>query len=226
MSLFRHAVILAAGRGMRMMPLTAVIPKPMAPFDGTTLIASGIEKLRESIPNVHITVGYKGAVLAQHVIEHGVTTVFNTEGHGNAWWLFNTLLGALDEPLLVLTCDNVIDLDLDRLWDDYHDLQSPLAMLVPVRPVEGMDGDYIRHVNQKITHLSRTERTDIYGSGIQVLFPSRLRKTVQEVEDFSDVWAQLMVNSELYCSRVYPQRWAAIDTLEQLNLFQCLQEDA
>jgi len=41
----RHAIIMAAGRGMRMTPLTDAIPKPMAPYDGTTLIARGIKRL-------------------------------------------------------------------------------------------------------------------------------------------------------------------------------------
>ena len=70
MTKITRAVILAAGRGMRMKPLTDVIPKPMAPFAGSTLIAKGIERLRRHLDEVHITVGYKGAMLASHVIEH------------------------------------------------------------------------------------------------------------------------------------------------------------
>jgi len=54
-----HAVILAAGRGARMMPLTDDVPKPMAPFGDSTLIADGIAKVRKHINNLHITVGYK-----------------------------------------------------------------------------------------------------------------------------------------------------------------------
>ena len=38
----KHALIMAAGRGMRMRPMTDTIPKAMAPFRGETLIANGI----------------------------------------------------------------------------------------------------------------------------------------------------------------------------------------
>ena len=87
-----HAVVMAAGRGMRMRPLTDSIPKAMAPIGQSTLIANGINKLKNSIENVHITVGYKGAMLSKHVIEKDVSSVINTESKGNAWWVYNSLL--------------------------------------------------------------------------------------------------------------------------------------
>lgn len=65
MTSIRHAVIMAAGRGLRMMPLTEAIPKPMAPYNGATLIARGIERLADRFEHIHVTVGYKGAMLAQ-----------------------------------------------------------------------------------------------------------------------------------------------------------------
>src|SRR5262245_20376126 len=118
----RHALIMAAGRGTRMRPLTDAMPKPMAPYRGTTLIARGMAKLAEKLGFIHVTVGYKGAMLAQHVIEHGAASVFCTEGKGNAWWIYHTLLKDLKESLYVLTCDNVVDLDFDLLEANYNEL--------------------------------------------------------------------------------------------------------
>ncbi|MFT7579888.1 MAG: NDP-sugar pyrophosphorylase family protein, partial [Myxococcota bacterium] len=142
---FNHALIMAAGRGTRMYPLTDVIPKPMAPLHGSTLIARRIEVLRQHVPNIHITVGYKKAMLAQHVIEHGAASVLNTEGQSNSWWMYNTLMQHLDEPVYVLTSDNIVSLDFGLLEASYRDAGSPPCMLVPVRPVPGLDGDFIRH---------------------------------------------------------------------------------
>ena len=64
MARIRHALIMAAGRGVRMMPLTAVIPKPMAPYLGSTLIADGIRRIRKHVDVIHLTAGYKGPKLA------------------------------------------------------------------------------------------------------------------------------------------------------------------
>jgi NDP-sugar pyrophosphorylase family protein len=212
----RHALIMAAGRGQRMMPLTELVPKPMAPYKGSTLIGEGISRLTERIENIHITVGYKGAMLAQHVVERGVRTVFNTEGKPNSWWIYNTLLRALDEPMYVLTCDNVVELDFDLLERDYRELGSPACMLVPVKPVAGLEGDYIFHEAGSVTDLDRQRPSDIYCSGIQILNPHRVSSSTSEGEDFYSVWRQLIAARQLMVSSVYPKAWLAVDTWQQV----------
>ena len=42
--IFENAIIMAAGRGLRMKPLTDKIPKAMAPINSSTLIADRIKK--------------------------------------------------------------------------------------------------------------------------------------------------------------------------------------
>lgn len=214
----RHAVIMAAGRGHRMIPFTDDLPKAMAPYEGTTLIARGIDRILRHVPAVHVTVGYRGAMLAEHVIKHGASTVFNTEGHGNCWWLYNTFLGLLDEPVCVLTCDNVVDLDFDRLGHDYADFGEPACMLVPVEPVAGLEGDYIFHEDHVVVRLDRHDPAPTYCSGIQVLNPAAVRRLTSPVEDFGELWSQLIPQRELRSSRVYPERWFSVDTVEQLRL--------
>ncbi|HEY6118642.1 MAG TPA: NTP transferase domain-containing protein [Pyrinomonadaceae bacterium] len=215
--MIRHAIIMAAGRGMRMAPLTDAIPKPMAPYNGTTLIARGIDRLAEKIEHIHVTVGYKKAMLAQHVIEHGASTVFNTDGKSNCWWVYNTLLKSLNEPMFVLTCDNVVDLDFGLLEENYRSLNSPPCMLVPVHPVAGLDGDFVFHRDHLVTEISRQKPTEIYCSGIQVLNPAKLNEVTNEGASFYDVWQQLIAIEQLFVSSVYPKKWFAVDTIEQLT---------
>lgn len=213
---FQHAVIMAAGRGQRMMPLTEALPKPMAPYRGSTLIAEGISRLTERLPNIHITVGYKGAMLAQHVIEKGVRSVFNTEGKPNSWWIHHTLLSLLDAPVYVLTCDNIVELDFDLLEQNYLDLGSPPCMLVPVSPVAGLEGDFIFRNGPVVTKLDRREPSDIYCSGIQILNPKRVAELTPGDGDFYTVWQALIAQGALMVSSVYPKRWIAVDTWQQL----------
>lgn len=214
----KHALIMAAGRGTRMAPLTNVIPKPMAPLWGSTLIANGIEKLLPIVSNLHITVGYKGADLAKHVIELGVNSVFNTEGKGNSWWLFNTLMKEVNEPVLVLTSDNVTDLNIDSILEEYNRIGEPACMVVPVKPIPGLVGDYIHQTNNRVDKLDRNDPAPTYCSGIQVLNPSKINKLVEPVEDFGELWAQLISQNQLFSSSVLPKKWFTVDTLEQLQI--------
>lgn len=225
MSDIRHALIMAAGRGTRMGPLTLLVPKPMAPLGNSTLILHGIRRVRQSIPNLHVTVGYKAKMLAEHVIEEGVSTVINTEGKGNAWWVFNTLLRNLDEPLLVLTCDNLLVLDHAQLAADYHDLGCPACMVVPVEPVQGLEGDYIFHQAQQVTALSRVQAAPTYCSGIQLLNPAKINKLLDPVDDFNELWSGLIRQKELFCSRVQPEKWFTIDTIHSLAQAEQFAED-
>jgi NDP-sugar pyrophosphorylase family protein len=213
----RHALIMAAGRGQRMGALTDVVPKPMAPIHGTTLISHGIKALIGRVPNIHITVGYKKAMLAQHVIENGASSVLNTEGQSNAWWIHNTLLSNLDEPIFLLTCDNVMELDFDVIEKSYYDLQAPPCMLVPVKPVQGLEGDYIFHQNQVVTELDRNKPADIYCSGLQVINPRAVSSMTRGDGDFYSIWRQLIARRKLMVSPVYPKKWISIDTFEQLS---------
>jgi len=213
----RHALIMAAGRGQRMMPLTSEIPKAMTVVKGSTLIANGIDQLHGVIENIHITVGYKGAILAKHVIEHRANSIFNTDGHGNAWWIFNTLLKSLNEPVLVLTCDNIVELNTELLYRDYDQKGCPPCMVVPVRPVMGLEGDYIFHRGSVVTEINRTKPSEIYCSGIQVINPSKMNQVMPPKEDFYDAWQHLIGLEMLHCSEVYPKKWFTVDTPEQLK---------
>jgi NDP-sugar pyrophosphorylase family protein len=213
----RHVLIMAAGRGQRMAPLTDVVPKPMAPYRGSTLIAEGIARVARRLPHIHVTVGYKGAMLAQHVIQLGVASVFNTEGHPNSWWIYNTLLRHLDEPVYVLTCDNLIDLDFDLLEQNYEELGEPACMLVPVHPVPGLEGDFIFREGHVVTAVDRHRPADIYCSGIQILNPACVNRLTEDRGDFYSVWSQLIAQRKLSVSSVYPKTWIAVDTLAALN---------
>jgi NDP-sugar pyrophosphorylase family protein len=212
----RHALIMAAGRGQRMMPLTETMPKAMAPYLNSTLIAHGIARVREHIEHVHVTVGYKAAMLADHLVEQRVDTIFNTEGKPNSWWIHHTLMRELDEPIFVLTADNVTDLDFGLLERDHVALGEPADTLVAVRPIAGLAGDYIRHRDGRVTKVSRTEPTDIYCSGIQVLNPARVAALTEPGRDFYAIWDQLIAKEQLWVSSVYPKQWMTVDTLADL----------
>jgi NDP-sugar pyrophosphorylase family protein len=220
--MFRHGVILAAGRGLRMMPMTKKTPKALALFNGQTLVEQGINKLKKDIQNIHITVGYKGTLVASHVISRGVRTVLNTSKKGNAWWIYNTLLKNINEPLLVLTCDNVIDLDISYLKKQIKLYKKAACILVAVNPDTRFVGDYLISKKNRVLKIKRNTKTksSFYASGIQILNPYLINKLTKKSEDFMNVWKQLIKINKLYHTNIYPKKWLAIDTIEQLKKYE------
>jgi NDP-sugar pyrophosphorylase family protein len=215
--LIRHALIMAAGRGNRMRPLSDVIPKALAPYKGEALISHSLGMLQKNISNIHVTVGYKSAMLSQYLMNKGgISSIFNTDGHNNSWWIYHTPMRYINEPVLVLTCDNITQLDFNFILSEYVRLSEPACMLVPVAPIDGIDGDYIVTEGDVVLSLSREVPTNSYCSGIQVLNPSKVVNLTNADESFYDLWKQLMHVKELKASSNYPKNWFSVDTLEQL----------
>ncbi len=115
------AVILAAGKGTRLEPLTLDIPKCMAPVGGIPLVDRMIARIGEAgIDDVIVVTGCHNEVLERHLAasEHplarAATCVFNE--HFADWGNFYSLLVARDaiggDSFVKLDGDVVIDADL------------------------------------------------------------------------------------------------------------------
>ena len=209
-----HAFIMAAGRGTRLRPLTKKIPKGLIKFKQTSLIANGIKKLKKYIEFIHISVGYKGPILAKHLIEEKVSSIINTDKKGNSWWIFNSIFKSFDSPLYVLTCDNVTNIDFKKIEKDYYKKGQPICMIIPTKPIKGLAGDYIFRKKNIIQGLSRKVKSDIYCTGIQVLNPKKINDKIKSTDDFNILWKRLIKIKQLYVSDVVPKKWYTVDNVD------------
>jgi len=106
-------VIMAGGRGQRLMPLTATTPKPMLPLHGRPILEHIIERAkREGFVQVVISVNYLAEVITEHFGDgsaHGVAIHYLREQQplGTAGALA-ALPSSLREELVVVTNADVI----------------------------------------------------------------------------------------------------------------------
>jgi len=114
-----QAVILAGGRGQRLHPLTAHVPKPLVPLLGRPLLGHLLDHLhRRGVDEAFVTAGYLGSAITDFV-QAGpqplpVHVVQEDAVRGTAGAVAD-LLPALRSPFLVVSGDSVIDLDLETL---------------------------------------------------------------------------------------------------------------
>ncbi len=125
-------VILAAGEGTRLRPLTDNIPKCMVPLDGMPLLERQIKTAREvDITDIHVVCGYRSDVIdypgiTKHFNEayastNMVSSLFCAEdefnddiivGYGDIVYEPDVIQSLMESPAQV----SVV---VDRLWKDY-----------------------------------------------------------------------------------------------------------
>lgn len=105
-----QAVILAAGRGVRMRPLTDTTPKPLLKIGGRTLLDYSFDALPNEIDEVIIVIGYLGEQIRAYLGEtfHGRRIKYvvqeKLEGTARALWEARSLL---HDRFLVLMADDI-----------------------------------------------------------------------------------------------------------------------
>ena len=77
--------------------------------------------------------------------------------------------------MFVLTCDNVIKINFTSFTSEYFSLGSPACMIIPVKPIDGVEGDFIlQNEENLVLDLSREKPIKLLSSGIQILNPKKL----------------------------------------------------
>lgn len=133
----KQAVILAAGLGTRLMPLTADKPKALVLCADKPLLAHAIEYLVSfGITRIVINVHYLGEQVIHYLNDYSIPgiEIFISDERDEIKETGGALVHALpdilpDEPLLIFNTDVVTNLDL-RALEQYHSLQSNDATLI------------------------------------------------------------------------------------------------
>lgn len=102
----KNAIILAAGYGMRMVPINTEVPKGLLEVDGEPLIERTIKQLHEvGIRNIYVVVGYMKEHYEYLIDEYGVELVVSEEyAHKNNLHSVKLVLDKLSNSYII-PCD-------------------------------------------------------------------------------------------------------------------------
>jgi len=129
------AMILAAGLGTRLRPLTDKTPKPLLPVAGLPLIGWNLLLLRQhGITDVVVNLHHLGELIERELRDgarYGVRVVYSKEpdilGTGGGIKQAESFFG--DEPFLVLNGDTLLEMDL-KFVARFHREEQGLATMV------------------------------------------------------------------------------------------------
>ena len=216
------AMVLAAGLGTRMGPLTAACPKPLLPIGGRPMIDLALDRCAEAgVGRAVVNLHYLGGMIRAHLAgRRAPEVVFSDEtpeildtGGGIVRAL--PLLGA--EPFYVVNSDSVwlgpnpLDV-LARAWDPER--MDALLLLVArewarayVRP-----GDFF--LDAEIGPPRRRgarETAPLVYSGAQIIAPGAFRDAPGGAFSVNRVWDRLLAEGRLAALR-YPGGWVDVGT--------------
>ena len=203
-------MILAAGYGKRIHPLTLKIPKPLLKIGNETLLSNTLKFLELSkIKQVVINVHYLGEQIIDYVdkkkfnlsikIVREKDKILDTGGG-----ISNAIKNFSNEPLLILNPDTIWNSDylkeLRMMEELFFKNKNNKCTLLVVNKTKSFDkffgGDFDLQ-NNLINRKDKNKLNYIY-TGLQIINPKVFSSSKAEVFSINRIWDYLMQNNELF----------------------------
>jgi MurNAc alpha-1-phosphate uridylyltransferase len=203
------AMILAAGLGKRMRPLTASQPKPLVRVAGKALIDHALDRLAEAgVTRAVVNVHYLADALEAHVLARAVPKVTVSNERALLLETGGGMIKAqphLPDPFFALNADNIwLDgpknafHDLSRRWDP--EAMDALLLVVPHARAMNFQGAGDFHMDP-IGRLSRRRDGRIAPfiyTGIQIVSHRLLRDAPEGPFGTMTLWERAIAEGRLY----------------------------
>ena len=211
-------MILAAGFGKRLKPLTDDIPKPLLKVGNQSLIERNIRSLLNyGFDEIVINVSYLGNMITEHVLElfPNNKIVFSEESQplGTGGGIVNALELLGDKPFMLINADIYHNINLTALNSDVK-----AAHLVGVRnPEHNLKGDFSLE-NDLV--CVKSESNDFTWSGISIINPKIFDELEPQKMPF-DIWHKVLmqfINNKDVTAEISEDIWIDTGTIDRLEL--------
>ncbi|MDY6855651.1 MAG: NDP-sugar synthase [Thermodesulfobacteriota bacterium] len=217
-----RAMILAAGLGTRLMPLTSKVPKPLFPVYNIPIIQIIIRQLRElSVTNLAINTHWlasqiKDYIEAQDFKDIHIDIRDESEILGTAGGIKNFESFWKDEPFFVVTADTLHNIDMVSFFDFHLRSKNLVTLILHDYPrfnqveldakgsIVGLRGERLKEPSSDVSLLAFT--------GIHIISPELLKEIPQgEKVDIISLYKELIhKGAAIKGVRVTGHYWAEI----------------
>lgn len=230
----KKAMIMAAGAGTRLDPLTQIIPKPMVPVANKPIMELILRHLgkfgiKDVIANTHTLAE---TIHARFKHNNGLNINFNyvyeKELSGTAGGVKKCeSFFESDETFIVISGDALTDVNIDELVKNHKSTGAIATMALKEVPYEEVQhfGVVVVDKNSRVVGFQEKPsieeaRSNLVNTGIYI-FEADIFKYIPEntFYDFAkNVFPSLMANNELLCAFTIQNYWNDIGTLNQYRL--------
>lgn len=242
----RDAMVLVAGRGSRLAPLTDTLPKCLVDVDGQPLLVRLLRQLRSAgVEHAHLVIGYRGADVVAAL--NGIDGLPALHWVDNPTWdRFNNAesvrcgMAAIGAPTSFLLCDGDVYVRDGRFLHELASDTRANILGVELRLVRDLDAEDMKFQLEPVDVPWYSRRVVALGKqlvrqwchgesiGFQVVGRdtfSDLLDALNNLDDddrtnlyYEDVFARLLTEGhEFFTHAIQPDAWTEIDTLADLD---------
>jgi N-acetyl-alpha-D-muramate 1-phosphate uridylyltransferase len=237
MTTLKKAMVLAAGMGKRMRPLTDELPKPLVPLAGRPLLdhvldriaSSGIE---EAVVNVH----YLASKIEGHLAKRQRPRITISDERGELLETGGGVVKALpllgQEAFLIHNSDSVwiegVGSNLVRLMDTWDDRRMDALMLLGIGATSlgyNGHGDFSMEPNGLLSRRSEHRESPFVFTGVSIAHPRLFEGAPKGSFSLNIVWDRAIERGRLYGVRL-DGMWMHVGTREALQDAEAVLADA
>ena len=223
-----RAMIMAAGFGTRMRPLTNKIPKPLVKVQGRALIDHVMDRLVEAgVKTIVVNIHYMGDQIKAHVekrkdveivISDETETILDSGGG-----IFKALPHFKGEPFFHANADTVwvegASHALERLkaaWDPYH--MDALMLLAPTVSTVCYDGrgDFMMDAEGRLSRVPEGRISPFVWMSMEIVHPCLFDGMQSGKFSINPLWDKAIARGRLFGQRL-DGVWMHIDRPEAIR---------
>ena len=220
-------MILAAGFGKRMMPLTKDLPKPLISINGKTLLENSIIFLRK--------LGCKEIIINIHYQHLKIQKFINTmQKNDDIILIFEKEIldtgGGVKNAIPYFKYKNILIINSDVYWRhenlfdakkiiiSYFHKQKPFLLLVNKNNSYGLiknKGDF--NLKKNKVYRFKNEDDIYFYSGLQIFNLDILKNFSDKKFSFNKIWDYLILKEKL-CGQIIQSKWYHVGDIKGLNI--------